>query len=85
MKKIFLITTLMMSLTAFANEEGAIEAHGNPEDEQKCFKEIRALNCGKPENHSAFVACVDTNIEKLTPACQVFHKDEVERMKGHTH
>ena len=85
MKKIILIMTLMLSLGAYADEEGAIEAHGNPEDEQKCFKEIRALACGRPENHATFVSCVDANIKKLTPACQVFHKDEVKRMKGHSH
>lgn len=85
MKKIFIISSLMLSLFAFGNEEGVIESHGNPEDEVKCFKEIRSLGCGKPEKHDAFIACVDTKIKQLTPTCQVFHKDEVERMKAHSH
>jgi hypothetical protein len=85
MKKIVIISSLMLSLFAFANEEGVMESHGNPEDEVKCFKEIRSLGCGKPESHDTFIACVDSKLNKLSPACQVFHKDEVERMKAHSH
>ncbi|HXH74481.1 MAG TPA: hypothetical protein VNJ08_05925 [Bacteriovoracaceae bacterium] len=86
MKKVITMILLSLSLSAFAAPDlGPREEHGNPEDEEKCFAEIRGLACGNPEKHSAFIACVDTMIDELSKECQAFHKDEKKRMSGHSH
>ncbi len=78
----FLMVCLTLTLgLVFASDHK--EAHGNPEDVKLCVEEVRALNCGSPEDQKAFISCVDYNVQQLSDRCQAFHKDEVERMKAH--
>lgn len=82
MRKIIIVMMFVFSFLAFADER---EAHGNFEDERICSKEIRQLGCGRPENHLKFFSCVDQRVKELSLLCQTFHKEEKERVKGHSH
>lgn len=82
MSKFLIALLLVFSFSAFAEEK---EAHGNPDDEARCFREIRSMGCGNADQHETFIACVDRNIQKLSRECQVFHREEVARMKSHKH
>ncbi len=70
--KFLTITSLILSFSALAQHEMRFE----PEFEKKCFKEVRALKCGSPDdkNQEAFMKCVDSKIAKLSPGCQEMHK-----------
>lgn len=86
MNKALVILVFGFTLSAFAGPDlGPKEEHGNPEDEKRCFKEIRNMGCGNPDEHAAFIACVDSKIDELSEDCQVFHMDEKIRMKSHSH
>lgn len=77
MKKIFLLFSLSLSFTAFA-QQGALEIHGNFEDDQHCSAQIRNLGCGDPADKS-FLTCVNRKISELEPKCQDYHLDEMDR------
>jgi hypothetical protein len=81
---IILLSGLALKLLA-QRAFGHKDEHGDPEDEIQCFQEIRRMRCGNPEDHKAFITCVDFKIEELSERCQKFHKGEVERMKNHGH
>lgn len=81
-KTMLLVLSLTASVTALATEHR--ESHADPDIEKVCLKEIRSMDCGSPEDHKAFITCVDLRAEELSEDCQLFHRDEVERMKhGH--
>lgn len=81
-KILFVVLSLTVSVAALATEDR--EAHGDPHIEKVCLKQIRNMDCGSPEDHKVFITCVDLRAEELSEECQLFHRDEVERMK-HSH
>lgn len=78
MKKFFVLLTLSLSMTAFAQEQGVLEIHGNFEDDQYCSTQIRNLKCGDPADQG-FLNCVNRRVSELEPRCQDYHLDEIER------
>jgi hypothetical protein len=76
---------LLLVFVSFSVQAERMEAHGNHEDEVKCFAEIRKLNCGNPDEHKKFISCVNSKVNKLSQHCRIFHQEELERMEGHQH
>jgi hypothetical protein len=87
MKKIILITSLVVASSVFAQAQnlGVREEHGNLEDEKTCSREVRSLGCGDPEDGDRFIECVDMKLADLSVGCRAFHKDEKRRKAHHHH
>lgn len=82
MKHLLGLGLSLLSISAFSSQEMRFD----PKLEEKCFAQVRKLQCGEPDkNEEAFFKCVDKKIGKLTPDCQSMHRSIASEHKGHDH
>lgn len=75
MKAAFTIIILSLAVNTYAKK---IESK-RLSTEKACEKEMRNLDCSNPEDAKAYLSCVDSRSEQLTPACQKFYREEMEK------
>lgn len=71
MGKLFLALIILFTLTALAER--------SPQQEIRCFNEIRDLQCGGTSDTNSFLSCVSLRLQKLSPVCQAYHLREANR------
>jgi hypothetical protein len=81
MKKLFIISSLMLSLTSFATIEHSDMNTSKPtetevETNRKCFRQLEDEGCGDPgEDIHRFRVCMNNVFPTLTKSCQKLMTD----------
>ena len=75
MKTFLLMSTLFLSLGAFAEEVS--HAHFDQESEKSCQKESNTLGCGQPQTDKdmTYLSCMEKNSAKLSANCKAIIKE----------